>query len=145
LTFYERNYSWDISSGAGPVERPPWKGIYHFERPYDSRYRLIIQSERTPDVLEEKIEIFLDLLRENIVEMSPEDYQSHVSSLVLSLSETPKYLGKETFRYWNHIESGFYEFSKRISPFLYLLIYFRRDGHCKCPKDFQGGIVVLLQ
>jgi len=76
-------------------------------------YRIIIQSEKPPAYLEEKIEIFLDLLREGIVEMTTVDYASHVSSLVLSLSEAPKYLGKETFRYWSHIDSGFYDFKRR--------------------------------
>jgi insulysin len=83
------------------------------------RYRIIIQSEKPPKYLEEKIEIFLDLLRENIVEMSAEDFSSHISSLVLSLSETPKFLGKETWRYWAHIASGFYEFKRRELPNLY--------------------------
>ena len=48
--------------------------------------------------------------------MTAEDYTSHVSSLVLSLSETPKFLGKESFRYWGHIDSGFYEFNRRKEP-----------------------------
>ena len=78
-----------------------------------SSYRIIIQSERPPSYLEEKIELFLDLLRDEIIEMSPGDYTSHVSSLVLSLSETPKFLGKETWRYWLHIDSGFYDFKRR--------------------------------
>ena len=55
------------------------------------------------------------------MEMTPEDYQSHVSSLVLSLSETPKYLGKETFRYWSYIENGFYDFKKRTQPLCLVL------------------------
>jgi insulysin len=84
-----------------------------------SSYRIIIQSEKPPSYLEEKIELFLDLLKEKIIEMSPADYASHVSSLVLSLSETPKFLGKETWRYWLHIDSGFYEFNRRIHPVSY--------------------------
>jgi len=83
-----------------------------------NRYRIIIQSEKPPAYLEEKIEVFLDLLREGIVEMTTVDYASHVSSLVLSLSEAPKYLGKETYRYWSHIDSGFYDFKRRTSTCL---------------------------
>ena len=79
---------------------------------YETRYRIIIQSERPPTQLDEKIELFLHILRQSIVEMSPGDYAAHVSSLVLSLSETPKHLGKETGRYWTHIDSGFYEFNQ---------------------------------
>jgi hypothetical protein len=45
--------------------------------------------------------------------MSPADYAVNVSSLVLLLSETPKYLGKETWRYWTQIDSGFYDFQRR--------------------------------
>jgi insulysin len=79
------------------------------------RFRIIIQSEKPPAHLEEKIEVFLDILRESIVEMSEEDYQSHISSLVLSLRETPKFLGKETWRYWAEIDGGFYDFRRRKS------------------------------
>jgi insulysin len=63
--------------------------------------------------LEEKIELFLDLLRKSILEMSDEDYALHVSSLVLSLSEKPKYLGHETWQHWCSVRSGVYEFQSR--------------------------------
>ena len=89
------------------------------------RYRIIIQSEKPPVYLEEKIELFLVILSESIAEMSAEDFASHISSLVLSLSETPKFLGKETWRYWTHIDSGFYEFNRRKSINLYLQLNFR--------------------
>jgi len=45
--------------------------------------------------------------------MSAEDYQSHIASLVLSLKETPKLLGKESWHYWAQIDSGFYDFNRR--------------------------------
>jgi hypothetical protein len=99
-------------------ERPlPLKGTIYQPIATDIyRYRIIIQSEKPPTYLEEKIEAFLDLLQENIMEMSAADFSSHVKSLVLSLSETPKYLGKETWRYWTDIESGFYDFKRREIP-----------------------------
>ena len=81
----------------------------------DNRYRIIIQSEKSPAHLEEKIEMFLDLLRESIVEMPEQEYSANIASLVLSLSETPKFLGKESWRYWSHIDSGFYDFKRRIA------------------------------
>jgi insulysin len=65
--------------------------------------------------LEEKIEMFLDLLRRSIAEMSPEEYETHISSLALLLSETPKSLGQEAWEYWSHIRSGFYDFNGRKS------------------------------
>ena len=82
----------------------------------DVRYRIIIQSEKPPSHLEEKIEMFLDLLRESIVEMPEKEYSANIASLVLSLSETPKFLGKESWRYWSHIDSGFYDFTRRNAP-----------------------------
>lgn len=48
--------------------------------------------------------------------MTEEEFASHVSSLVLSLSEKPKYLGKESYLYWGHIDSGFYEFNRSNDP-----------------------------
>lgn len=57
--------------------------------------------------------MFLNLLRESIVEMPEQEFSANIGSLVLSLSETPKFLGKESWRYWSHIGSGFYDFKRR--------------------------------
>ena len=93
------------------------------------RYRIIIQSERPPEFLEEKIEVFLNLLRDGIIELTSSDFASHISSLVLLLSETPKYLGKETSQYWHQIGSGFYDFFRRTFPTLEMFLNDRRDRH----------------
>ena len=76
-------------------------------------YQIVIQSEKPVSLLEDKIELFLDLLRKSILEMSNKDYALHVSSLVLSLSEKPKYLAQETWQHWCNVRSGVYEFQSR--------------------------------
>jgi insulysin len=93
------------------------------------RYRILIQSEKPPSLLEEKIETFLDILRKSIVEMSPEEYASHISSLVLSLSEKSKSLGQEASECSGYIRNGFYDFNSRKSLYIRWLINLRREGH----------------
>ena len=51
--------------------------------------------------------------------MAEQEYAANIASLVLSLSETPKFLGKESWRYWSHIDSGFYDFKHRKFPTMY--------------------------
>jgi len=76
------------------------------------RYHIIVQSDQDPDYLEENIELFLNLLREEIVEMSEDQFSSHISSLLLQLNETLNTLPKKAARYWKHIDDGFYEFDR---------------------------------
>ena len=86
------------------------------------------------------------MLRDSIVEMSAEEFSSHVSSLVLSLSETPKFLGKETWRYWSHIDGGFYEFKRRELPDIQgMLKNYRGDRYYKYQDYYEGRIIVVLQ
>jgi insulysin len=72
-----------------------------------------MQCQKPPIWLEERIEAFLEFLRESIAVMSPEDYSFHNSRLVLSLSEMPRFLGKESWYYYGCIENGRYDFKRR--------------------------------
>ncbi|KAK9368638.1 Metalloenzyme, LuxS/M16 peptidase-like protein [Lipomyces kononenkoae] len=74
--------------------------------------RVLVQSERTTEYLETRIDAFLDSLGKVIKDMSDEEYQKHVKSLVLKRKEKLKNLGEETARYWNQIENGYYDFTR---------------------------------
>jgi insulysin len=73
-------------------------------------FRLIVQSERDPTYLENRVLEFLESLREIIVEMTEKEYQSQVDSLVADRLEKHKNLWEEGTKYWADIESGYYEF-----------------------------------
>ncbi|KAK9241369.1 Metalloenzyme, LuxS/M16 peptidase-like protein [Lipomyces kononenkoae] len=74
--------------------------------------RVLVQSERTTEYLETRIDAFFDNLGKVIKDMSDEEYQKHVRSLVLKRKEKLKNLGEETARYWNQIENGYYDFTR---------------------------------
>ncbi|KAK9462938.1 Metalloenzyme, LuxS/M16 peptidase-like protein [Lipomyces oligophaga] len=75
-------------------------------------YRVLIQSERTTEFLETRIDYFLDQFGNIIKELTDEEYQKHVQSLIAKKLEKPKNLGEETGRYWGRILSGFYDFDR---------------------------------
>ncbi|KAK4511212.1 uncharacterized protein ATC70_012426 [Mucor velutinosus] len=75
-------------------------------------FRLIIQSERDPTYLENRVLEFLESLRDIIADMSEKDYQSQVESLTAEKLEKHKNLWEEGNKYWADIESGYYEFDE---------------------------------
>ena len=76
-------------------------------------YRVIIQSERTPEYLEERVNAFLALFGRTLTEMSDEDFESHKRSLVNKRLEKVKNLEQESNRFWHHISSDEYDFQQK--------------------------------
>lgn len=76
-------------------------------------YRVIIQSERSTEYLEERINAFLALFSNKLKEMPAEEFQSHKSSLVNKRLEKIKNLNEETARIWSFIGSEYYDFFQR--------------------------------
>ncbi|RHZ61222.1 hypothetical protein Glove_349g91 [Diversispora epigaea] len=72
--------------------------------------RFAIQSVKDTVHLENRIEAFLDKLQNIIEEMTEEDYQKQKESLIIMKLVKPKNLYNESSLYWDHIESGFYDF-----------------------------------
>lgn len=77
-------------------------------------FRLIVQSERDPVYLENRVLEFLESLRETIAEMSETEYQSQVDSLIADNLEKYKNLYEEGSKYWSDIECGYYEFNDTV-------------------------------
>ncbi|KAH6579183.1 hypothetical protein BASA60_003367 [Batrachochytrium salamandrivorans] len=78
-------------------------------------YRIIIQSERDPAYLESRIVAFLNQLETILVEMTPEDFKKHQTSIATKMLDTLKNLGQESSRYWGHINSLYYDFEQHIT------------------------------
>lgn len=72
--------------------------------------RFIIQSERDTIYLENRVEIFLDTLRNIIINMTPSEYQAQVDSLIAEKREKFQNMGQEGAKYWEDIDCGYYEF-----------------------------------
>lgn len=69
-------------------------------------YRVLIQSERSCEYLESRIEAFLS----GDWSMSEEDFEKHQQSLLTRLSESLKNLNQESNRLWWYIGSEIYDF-----------------------------------
>ncbi|EAW14914.1 a-pheromone processing metallopeptidase Ste23 [Aspergillus clavatus NRRL 1] len=73
-------------------------------------YRVIIQSERTAEYLESRIDNFLIQAGETLENMSDKDFEGHKRSVVNKRLEKLKNLSSETSRFWSHIGSEYFDF-----------------------------------
>jgi len=73
-------------------------------------YRVIIQSERSTEYLEERINAFLAMFAKSLANMTPKEFESHKKSVINKRLEKIKNLDQETARFWAHIESEYYHF-----------------------------------
>lgn len=75
-------------------------------------YRVIIQSEKPTEYLEERINAFLTMFADKLRVMSPEELESHKKSLINKRLEKIKNLGQECSRFWGHISNEYFDFYK---------------------------------
>lgn len=73
-------------------------------------YRILIQSERDPDYLEDRCDAFLLKMRAYITDMSESDFEGHKRSLVTKRLEKLKNLDSETGRLWNYVSNEYFNF-----------------------------------
>lgn len=76
-------------------------------------WRVVVQSEREPSYLESRVDNFLESLQAKLLSMSEEEFTVHKNGLIAELLEKPKNLGEEASRFWSHISTGYYDFSRR--------------------------------
>ncbi|KAG2157510.1 Metalloenzyme, LuxS/M16 peptidase-like protein [Suillus clintonianus] len=77
--------------------------------------RLVVQSERNPAYLEQRVEAFLDLMKSKIEDMEPIDFQQFKTGLQQKWTEVVKDLKKERSKFWEHIDSGYLDFLRRYN------------------------------
>jgi insulysin len=75
-------------------------------------YRVLIQSERQPSYLEERIEAFLKGFGTVLQEMDDEEFEGHKRSLVNKRLEKVKDLTQESNRMWSAIGSEYFDFEQ---------------------------------
>lgn len=74
-------------------------------------YRFIIQSEKTPKYLEERIDSFLTSFGLTLESMSDSEFEGHKRSLITKRLEKLKNLDQESSRLWSHIDSEYLDFA----------------------------------
>ena len=75
--------------------------------------RIIVQSEKKPGYLEERVEAFLRGMKAKLEEMTDEEFRSHMTSLEKKWLEADKNLFEEASRLVDHITSGHLDFLQR--------------------------------
>ncbi|KAE8149605.1 a-pheromone processing metallopeptidase Ste23 [Aspergillus avenaceus] len=78
-------------------------------------YRVIIQSERTAQYLESRINAFLSNFGKTLEEMSDDEFEGHKRSVINKRLEKLKNLGSETTRFWSYIGSEYFDFVQNES------------------------------
>ncbi|MCJ1394478.1 Insulinase (Peptidase M16) [Xylographa bjoerkii] len=73
-------------------------------------YRVIIQSERSPEYLEGRINAFLAMFAKSLEDMTQQEFEAHKKSLINKRLEKIKNLDQETSRFWGYIGSEYFNF-----------------------------------
>lgn len=76
-------------------------------------FRVVVQSERQPEYLDERIEALWAAFGAYLDEMPAEVFEKERASLVASKLEKPKNLAQESSRYFEQIRTGVYDFGAR--------------------------------
>ncbi|OWO99030.1 hypothetical protein B2J93_6607 [Marssonina coronariae] len=74
-------------------------------------YRFIIQSEKTPEYLESRIDSFLTGFKDTLEQMTDSDFEGHKRSLITKRLEKLKNLDQESNRLWAHIDNEWFDFA----------------------------------
>ncbi|KAJ7137711.1 insulin-degrading enzyme [Mycena epipterygia] len=72
--------------------------------------RIIVQSEKNPGYLEDRVEAFLEGMKATIEDMSPEHFAEHKESLKKRWTEAEKSLNEEASRFVVHVTNGQWDF-----------------------------------
>lgn len=82
-------------------------------------YRFIIQSEKTPEYLGDRIDSFLIGWTSTLEKMTESEFEGHKRSLITKRLEKLKNLDQESGRLWSHIDSEYLDFELGKSDFLF--------------------------
>ncbi len=78
---------------------------------------IVVQSERDPLYLEQRVNAFLREMLEKIENMDDAEFQEHKSALQKQWREAPKNLHEEALRYSTEVDSGYVNFHRSTSFF----------------------------
>ena len=73
---------------------------------------MIVQSDRHPQYLDQRIESYLSGAVKTFEEMEEAEYRQHVEALAHKRLEKPKKLSVRNGRYWSEILSQHYNFNR---------------------------------
>jgi len=74
--------------------------------------RVRVQSDRSPEYVDRRIELFLHSLGDSLASMDEADFSQHVEALATNRLEKPKKLSVRNAIYWDEILSQHYNFNR---------------------------------
>ncbi|KAI0306722.1 Metalloenzyme, LuxS/M16 peptidase-like protein [Multifurca ochricompacta] len=89
--------------------------------------RIVVQSERGPVYLEERVEAFLDHMKGVIENMTDEQFVEQKNGLERKWREVVKNLNEEVSRFWAQIDSGYLDFMRHIEDAEFLEAVSKHD------------------
>lgn len=116
-------------------------------------YHVIVQSERSPSYLEERINAFLVLVGESLKIMTQQEFESHKKSVINKRLEKIKNLDQESSRFFGHISSEYFHFLQVDSDVAHLraltksdmIEFFDRFIHPSSPTRAKVSIHMAAQ
>lgn len=73
---------------------------------------IIVQSEKHPRYVDERIEAFLQKFHDILVSMKEEEFNTHISAVITKLTEKDKTIIQRSNRYWTEIYNQSYIFTR---------------------------------
>lgn len=92
-----------------------------------SAYHVLIQSERTPEYLESRIEAFLRGFKKTLADMSPDSFDGFKRSVINDRREKVKNLNQESNRFWGHVTNEMFFFDERDDDVAHLKPLTKQD------------------
>ncbi|PVD29637.1 hypothetical protein C0Q70_08892 [Pomacea canaliculata] len=87
--------------------------------------RVIVQSNYPPHYVEGRVEAFLKKMEEEIENLTPAEFQKHISALATRRLEQPKRLSVQNAKFWSEIMSQQYNFDRVNSYYNVEVAYLR--------------------
>ncbi|KAA0201548.1 hypothetical protein HAZT_HAZT005442 [Hyalella azteca] len=75
-------------------------------------FRVIVQSPFSPEYLDQRIEAFLDKMKDHLTSLTDEEFNRHRDALIDRRLEKPKKLSALTMRWWTEIVCNQYNFNR---------------------------------
>lgn len=89
--------------------------------------RIIVQSDRHPTFIDQRVENFLKKMGEHIRQISDEEFERHREALAAQRLEKPKRLASLSARFWAEIISQQYNFDRANIEVAYLRTITKED------------------
>jgi insulysin len=89
--------------------------------------RVIVQSDKSPEYVEGRIEVFLNKMKVMIEDMPDEEFSKHIMALAVKRLEKPKKMAVQNAKYWSEIANSLYNFNRDEIEVSHLKCLTRQD------------------